>query len=107
MGHCYFVWDELDLAIESVCVLVLLVIVPSNTSHSVTCAPPSPFSHHHSKRAVLCVDMPYTIQKDSFVLRMDIVVILLRYNGPYGHLGLIGYPGLAHNCIVLAQGTPI
>jgi RNA polymerase-associated protein CTR9 len=34
MGHCYFVRDELDRAIESVRALVSIVIVPSNASHS-------------------------------------------------------------------------
>jgi hypothetical protein len=38
--------------------------------------------------------MPYTIQKVSFVLRKDITVVRLQYNGPYGHLGLIGYLGV-------------
>jgi hypothetical protein len=32
--------------------------------------------------------------KVSFVSRVDIIVVRLRYNGPYGHLGLIGYLGV-------------
>jgi hypothetical protein len=38
---------------------------------------------------------------------MDIIVIRLRYNDPYGHLGLIGHLRLAHNCVVLVQCAPI
>jgi hypothetical protein len=72
----------------------------------VTCAPSSAFSiiiPRGLSSALIC----HIRYKGLFVLQMDMIVLLLRYNSPYGYLGLIGYLGLKHNGVVLAQGAPI
>jgi hypothetical protein len=43
----------------------------------VMCAPSSSFSHHHSKRAVLCVNMPYMIQRSLCVTNGHYCVTLM------------------------------
>jgi hypothetical protein len=52
------------------------------------------------------VVMQCTIQKPLLLL-LDIIVVRLQYNDPYGHFGLIGYLRLTHDFVVLAQCAPI
>jgi hypothetical protein len=42
---------------------LLLVAQDPRGGGTVTCAPSSPISHHHSKRAVLCIVTPYMIER--------------------------------------------
>jgi hypothetical protein len=79
---------------------LLLVAQEPRGGGTVTCTPSSFIFHHHSKRAVLCVVMPYTIQRSLCVTNGHCCV----EQGPYSLLGLYGDLGLTYTDCCVVQG---
>jgi hypothetical protein len=70
------------------------------TGVTVTCTPssvpflPSSFQEGCPPRCYITIVMPCMIQRSLLCHEWTLLWYVLRYNGPYGHLGLIGYLGV-------------